>query len=64
MKNLVDMIYKKASAASTLREGYKSLVQPYFEYCSPLWGAYGKSGNPEPEPETETETGTEPESDK
>ena len=26
----------------TLEEVYKSLVQPYFEYCSPLWDNCGK----------------------
>ena len=46
----IDMICKKASAgigamrrikpfvfADTLEKVYKNLVQPYFEYCSPLW---------------------------
>jgi len=27
----------------TLEKVYKSLVQPYFEYCSPLWDNGGKS---------------------
>ena len=49
------MICKKASAGigamrrtkpsfsvDTLEEVYKSLVQPYFEYCSPLWDNCGK----------------------
>lgn len=26
----------------TLEKVYKSLVQPYFEYCSPLWNNCGK----------------------
>ena len=46
----MDMICKKASTAigamrrikpfvplDTLEKVHKSLVQPYFEYCSPLW---------------------------
>ena len=46
----IDMICKKASAGfgamrrikpfvriDTLEKVYNSLVQPYFEYCSPLW---------------------------
>ena len=46
----IDMICKKASSgigaikrikpfvpAHTLESIYKSLVQPYFDYCSPLW---------------------------
>ena len=49
------MICKKASAGigatrrikpfvpvDTLEKVYKSLVQPYFEYCSPLWNNCGK----------------------
>ena len=49
------MICKKASAGigamrrikpfvpvDTLEKVYKSLVQPYFEYCSPLWDNCGK----------------------
>ena len=49
------MICKKASAGigtmrrtkhfvpvDTLDTDYKSLVQPYFEYCSPLWDNCGK----------------------
>ncbi len=49
------MICKKASAAigamkrikpfvpmHTLESIYKSLVQPYFDYCSPLWDTCGK----------------------
>ena len=27
---------------ATLETVYKGLVQPYFEYCSPLWDARGK----------------------
>ena len=27
---------------TTLEKVYKSLVQPYFEYCSPLWDNCGK----------------------
>ena len=51
----IDMICKKASAGigamrrikpfvpvDTLEKVYKSLVQPYFEYCSPLWDNCGK----------------------
>ena len=51
----IDMIYKKVSAGigamrrikpfvpvDTLEKVYKSLVQPYFEYCSPPWDNYGK----------------------
>ena len=51
----VDMICKKASAGigamrrikpyvpiDTLEKVYKSLVQPYFEYCSPLWDNCGQ----------------------
>ena len=51
----IDMICKKTSAgigamrrikpfvpADTLEKVYKSLVQPYFEYCSPLWDNCGK----------------------
>ena len=51
----IDMICKKASAGigamrrikpfvpvNTLEKVYKSLVQPYFEYCSPLWNNCGK----------------------
>jgi hypothetical protein len=26
----------------TLESVYKSLVQPYFDYCSPLWDTCGK----------------------
>jgi len=50
----IDMICKKASAGigamsrikpfvpvDTLGKVYKSLVQPYFEYCSPLWDNCG-----------------------
>ena len=49
------MICKKASTGigamrrikpfvpiDTLEKAYKSLVQPYFEYCSPLWDNCGK----------------------
>ena len=49
------MICKKTSAGigvmrrikpfvpvDTLEKVYKSLVQPYFEYCSPLWDNCGK----------------------
>ena len=49
------MICKKVSAgigamrrikpfvpADTLEKVYKSLVQPYFEYCSPLWDNCGR----------------------
>ena len=51
----IDMICKKASAGigamrrikpfvpvDTLKKVYKSLVQPYFEYCSPRWDNCGK----------------------
>ena len=51
----IDMICKKAGASigamrrikpfvpvDTLEKVYKSLVQPYFEYCSPLWDNCGK----------------------
>ena len=51
----IDMICKKASAGigamrrikpfvpvDTLEKVYKSLVQPYLEYCSPLWDNCGK----------------------
>ena len=51
----IDMICKKASAGNgamrrikpfvpidVLEKVYKSLVQPYFEYCSPLWNNCGK----------------------
>ncbi len=51
----IEMICKKASAAisamkrikpfvpmHTLGSIYKSLVQPYFDYCSPLWDTCGK----------------------
>ena len=51
----IEMICKKASAAigamkrikpfvpmHTLESIYKSLVQPYFDYCSPLWDICGK----------------------
>ena len=51
----VDTIRKKVSAGigamrciinfvpvATLETVYKGLVQPYFEYCSPLWDARGK----------------------
>ena len=51
----IGMICKKASAAigamkrikpfvpmHTLESIYKSLVQPYFDYCSPLWDTCGK----------------------
>ena len=51
----IEMICKKASAAigamkrikpfvpmHTLESIYKSLVQPYFDYCSPLWDTCGK----------------------
>ena len=51
----IDMICKKASAGigvmrrikpfvpvDTLEKVYKSLVQPYFEHCSPLWDNCGK----------------------
>ena len=51
----IDMICKKASTGigamrrikpfvpvDTLEKTYKSLVQPYFEYCSPLWDSCGK----------------------
>ena len=51
----IEMISKKASAAigamkrikpfvlmHTLESIYKSLVQPYFDYCSPLWDTCGK----------------------
>ena len=51
----IDMICKKTSAGigamkcikpfipvDTLEKVYKSLAQPYFEYCSPLWDNYGK----------------------
>ena len=51
----IDMICKKASAdigamrrikpfvpVDTLKKVYKSLAQPYFEYCSPLWDNCGK----------------------
>ena len=24
-------------------EGYKCLVQPYFDYCAPVWDTYGKT---------------------
>ena len=51
----IDMICRKASAGigairrirdfvpqDTLETVYKALVQPYFEYCSPLWDNCGK----------------------
>ena len=51
----IEMICKKASSGigaikrikpfvpmHTLESIYKSLVQPYFEYCSPLWDTCGK----------------------
>ena len=51
----IDMICKKNSAGigamkcikpfipvDTLEKVYKSLAQPYFEYCSPLWDNCGK----------------------
>ena len=51
----MDMICKKASTAigamrrikpfvplDSLEKVYKSLVQPYFEHCSPLWDNCGK----------------------
>ena len=51
----IEMICKKASAAigaikrikpfgpmHTLESIYKSLVQPYFDYCPPLWDTCGK----------------------
>ena len=51
----IDMICKKASSGigaikrikpfvpvHTLESIYKSLVQPYFDYCSPLWDTCGK----------------------
>ena len=52
----IEMICKKASvsigaikriikpflAIHTLESIYKSLVQPYFDYCSPLWDTCGK----------------------
>jgi len=51
----IDMICKRASAAigamrrinpfvpvDTLEKVYKTLAQPYFEYCSPLWDKCGK----------------------
>ncbi len=51
----IEMICKKASAAigamkcikpfvpmHTLESIYKSLVQPYFDYCSPLWDTCGE----------------------
>ncbi|XP_044182006.1 uncharacterized protein LOC122962827 [Acropora millepora] len=51
----IDMICKRTSAGigamrcikpsvsvDTLEKVYKSLVQPYFEYCSPLWDNCGK----------------------
>ena len=51
----IDMICKKASSGigaikrikpfvpvHTLKSIYKSLVQPYFDYCSPLWDTYRK----------------------
>ena len=51
----IDMICKTTSAGigamrrikpfvpvDTLEKVYKSLVQPYFEYCSPLWDNCGK----------------------
>jgi hypothetical protein len=51
----IEMICKKASAAigamkrlkssvpmHSLESIYKSIVQPYFDYCSPLWDTCGK----------------------
>ena len=55
-KKHIAKICKKASAGigaikrpkpyvdiTTLQTIYKALVQPYFDYCSTLWGNYGKS---------------------
>ena len=33
---------KKFVPVATLETVYKGLVQPYFEYCSPLWETCGK----------------------
>ena len=33
---------KKFFPVATLETVYKGLVEPYFEYCSPLWDTCGK----------------------
>ena len=33
---------KKCFPVATLETVYKGLVEPYFEYCSPLWDTCGK----------------------
>ena len=51
----IEMIYKKVAAgigmmkrikpfvpANTLQTIYCALIQPYFDYCSPLWGVCNK----------------------
>ena len=29
--------------ANILKSIYNALIQPYFDYCSPLWGVYNKT---------------------
>ena len=38
----VDRYIGRYVPVDTLEKVYKSLVQPYFEYCSPLWDNCGK----------------------